>query len=128
MQQACRSKWFLPLFSVALGLVIFAAQWIGGDPGGGLVSLAIMTAFGTVILLGGRSETIRGLRGDGRDERFRTIDIHATAFAGVAVIVAIIVAFAIALAHGRSGEPYDWLGAIGGLAYIAAVVVQRIRG
>jgi hypothetical protein len=34
----------------------------------------------------------------------------------------------IALAHGRSGEPYDWLGAIGGLAYIAAVVVQRIRG
>jgi hypothetical protein len=105
MQQACRSKWFLPLFSVALGLVIFGAQWIGGDPGGGLVSLAIMTAFGTVILLGGRSETIRGLRGDGRDERFRTIDIHATAFAGVAVIVAIIVAFVIALAHGRSGEP-----------------------
>ncbi len=128
MQQACRSKWFLPLFSVALGLVIFGAQWVGGDPGGGLVSLAIMTAFGTVILLGGRSETIRGLRGDGRDERFRTIDIHATAFAGVAVIVAIIAAFVIALAHGQSGEPYDWLGAIGGLAYIAAVVVQRIRG
>ena len=26
-----RSKWFLPLFSVALGLAFFAAQWIGGD-------------------------------------------------------------------------------------------------
>ena len=34
-----------------------------------------MTAFGALILLGGRSETIRGLRGDGRDERFRKIDI-----------------------------------------------------
>ena len=128
MQQACRSKWFLPLFSVALGLMIFGAQWVGGDPGGGLVSLAIMTGFGAVILFGGRSETIRGLRGDGRDERFRTIDIHATAFAGVAVLVAIIVAFVIALAHGKSGEPYDWLGAIGGLAYIVAVIFLRVRG
>jgi hypothetical protein len=27
--------------------------------------------------------TIRGLRGDGRDERFRQIDIHATAIAGI---------------------------------------------
>ncbi len=40
--------------------------WIGGDPGGGLVSLAIMTAFGALFLFGGRSETIRGLRGDAR--------------------------------------------------------------
>lgn len=128
MQQACRSKWFVPLFSVALGLVIFGAQWVGGDPGGGLVSLAIMSAFGAVVLLGGRSETIRGLRGDGRDERFQAIDIQATAFAGLAVIVAIIVAFVIAIAHGKSGDPYTWLGAIGGFAYLGAVVVQRIRG
>ena len=128
MQQACKSKWFLPLFSVALGLMVFGAQWIGGDPGGGLVSLAIMTAFGAVILFGGRSETIRGLRGDGRDERFRTMDIHATAFAGIAVIIAIIVAFVIALAQGRNGDPYDWLGAIGGLAYLAAVIFLRLRG
>lgn len=27
-----------------------------------------MVAFGALILFGGRSETIRGLRGDGRDE------------------------------------------------------------
>jgi hypothetical protein len=57
-----RSRWFLPLFSVALGIVIFAAQWIGGDPGSGLVSLGIMVAFGGLLLFGGRSETIRGLR------------------------------------------------------------------
>ena len=92
-----RSKWFVPLLSVALGIVVFAAQWVGGDPGSGLVSLAIVTGFGALILLGGRSETIRGLRGDGRDERFRKIDIHATALAGLAVITAIIVAFVIEL-------------------------------
>lgn len=122
------TKWFLPLFSVALGVVIFGAQWIGGDAGSGLVSLGIMTAFGALILLGGRSETIRGLRGDGRDERFRTIDIHATALSGLAVITAIIVAFVIEVARGHSGEPFTWLGAIAGLAYLAAVIVLRVRG
>jgi hypothetical protein len=123
-----RSKWFAPLLSVALGIVVFAAQWVGGDPGSGLMSLGIMTGFGALILFGGRSETIRGLRGDGRDERFRMIDIHATALAGLAVIVAIIVAFIVELAKGHNGSPYAWLGAIGGLTYLVAIVVFRIRG
>jgi len=123
-----KSKWFVPLLAVALGIVVFAAQWIGGNPSGGLESLGIMAGFGALILLGGRSETIRGLRGDGRDERFRMIDIHATALAGLAVILAIIVAFIVELAKGHSGNPYGWLGAIGGLTYLVAVVVFRIRG
>ena len=57
----------MPLVCVALGVAAFAAQCVGGDPGSGLVSLAIMTGFGALILVGGRSETIRGLRGDGRE-------------------------------------------------------------
>lgn len=123
-----RSRWFLPLFAVALGAVMFAAQWIGGKPGSGLGSLGIMSAFGALVLFGGRSETIRGLRGDGRDERFREIDIHATAIAGLAVIIAIIIAFVIELARGHTGSPYTWLGAVGGVAYLVAIVVFRLRG
>ena len=126
--QLTKSKWFVPLLSVALGIVVFAAQWIGGDPGSGLVSFGILAGFGALILLGGRSETIRGLRGDGRDERFRMIDIHATALAGLAVILAIIVAFIVELAKGHNGNPYGWLGAIGGLTYLVAIVIFRIRG
>lgn len=123
-----KSKWFMPLFAFALGLVMFVAQWIGGNPTSGLESLGILTAFGALILFGGRSETIRGLRGDGRDERFRQIDIHATALAGLAVSLAVIIAFIVELARGHSGAPYGWLGAIGGLTYFAAVIVFRIRG
>ena len=122
------SKWFLPAVCVALGVLVLVAQWIGGDPRSGLVSLAIAAGFGLLILLAGRSETVRGLRGDGRDERFRTIDIHATALAGLAVILAVIVAFLVELARGHDGDPYAWLGAIGGVVYIAAVIVLRIRG
>jgi hypothetical protein len=66
---------------------MLAAQWYGEHPQAGLGSLAIMSAFGALVLFGGRNETIRGLRGDGRDERFRQIDLIATAIAGLAVIV-----------------------------------------
>jgi hypothetical protein len=123
-----RSKWFLPSFSLVLGLVVLAVSWLGGSPGAGLISLAIMVAFGLFVLLAGRSETIRGLRGDGRDERFAKIDTHATAVAGLAVIIALIVAWLVATARGQSGNPYDWLLAIGGLAYLLAVAYFRWRG
>jgi hypothetical protein len=122
-----RSRWFVPLVSVALGLIVCGAQWIGGSSASGLESLAIMTAFAAVIVFGGRSETIRGLRGDGRDERFAKIDIHATALAGLAVIIAVIIGCVVELAQGRSGSPYSWLGAIAGITYLAAVVLMRIR-
>ena len=123
-----RSKWFLPLFSVALGLVILGASWLGGNPGAGAVSFGILAVFGLIILLAGRSETIRGLRGDGRDERFAQIDLQANALSGLAVIVALIVAWVVAIARGQSGNQYGWLLAVGGLAYLLAVPWFRWRG
>ena len=122
-----RSKWFLPGFCVGLGVVILVASWVGGHLGDGLVSLAVMAAFGAFLLLAGRSETIRGLRGDGRDERFAQIDLQATAFAGLALIVTLIVTWLVEIALGHSGSPYDWLLAIAGLAYAIAVAIFRWR-
>jgi hypothetical protein len=56
-----RSRWVMPAFAVALGVVFFVAQWIGDDLSGGLVSLAIMTGFAAVLLaLEGRSGTAPG--------------------------------------------------------------------
>jgi len=123
-----RSKWFQPVFAVLLGFVLLGAMWIGGDVRAGLYSLAVMVAFGALILFGGRSETIRGLRGDGRDERFRQIDVTATAIAGLVVITATIGAFIVEVARGHDGSPYGQLGALAGLAYLAAVAVLRVRG
>jgi hypothetical protein len=123
-----RSKWFLPLFSVALGAVVWAAFWIGGSFGQGATSCGVLAGFGALILVGGRSETVRGLRGDGRDERFAQIDMRATAFAGITIITAIIVAWLVEVARGHDGQPYVWLGALGGIAYIVGVVVARLRG
>jgi hypothetical protein len=124
-----QSKWFLPAFSAVLGVAVLVAGLIGGQPVIGVVGLVVMAVFGLFVLLAGsRSETVRGLRGDGRDERFALIDLRATAISGLVVITALIVAWLVAIARGQSGSPYDWLCAIGGLAYLAAIGFLRWRG
>jgi hypothetical protein len=123
-----RSKWFQPGVALGLGALLLGAMWIGGDLRSGVYSLLVMVGFGALILFGGRSETIRGLRGDGRDERFRQIDVAATAIAGMVVITAIIGAFLVEVARGEDGSPYAQLGAIGGIAYVLAIVALRLRG
>jgi hypothetical protein len=51
----------------------------------------------------------------------------ATAFAGSVVLITIIGAFVVEIARGQDGLPYSWLGALGGVSYIGAVVALRIR-
>ena len=127
-QALARSKWFLPLFSLALGGVVLLASWLGGQLSAGVYGLVVLAVFGLVLLLlTGRSETIRGLT-TGRDERFAQIDLRATAVAGLVLITTVIVAWLVEIARGHSGNPYGWLGAIGGLAYILAVAFFRWRG
>ena len=127
-QAMLRSKWFMPAFCVGLGGVVLLASWLGGQLGSGVYGLVVMAAFGLFFLLvTGRSETIRGLT-TGRDERFAQIDLKATAAAGLVLIITIIVAWLVELARGHSGNPYGWLGAIGGLSYALAVAFFRWRG
>jgi hypothetical protein len=59
---SCRiftTRWFLPAFTVVLGLGLGGAQWKGGDRQTGLTSIGFFIAIAAVLLLGGRSETIR---------------------------------------------------------------------
>jgi hypothetical protein len=124
-----KSRWYLPALTVALGLPLAAALWIGGHPGVGVTAIVIMAVFAIVLLIAGpRSETIRGLGGSDRDERFAMIDLRATAFSGVAVTVALVIAWMVSVATGHSGSPYDWLCVVVGLAYLAGVVYLRWRG
>ena len=127
-QAICRSRWFTPLICVAAGIVMFAVSWLGGQFAGGLISFAILAAFGLILLLlTGRSETVRGLT-VGRDERFAQLDLRATAVAGLVVLLAMLVAWLVEIARGQSGSPYGWLLAIGGLAYLVAFAFFRWRG
>ena len=127
-QAIMRSTWFMPAFCLGLGVVVLVASWLGGQLGTGIFALVVMTAFGlAIVLVTRRSETLRGLTTD-RDERFVQIDLKATAAAGLVLLLTLIVAWLVQIARGHSGQPYEWLAAIGGLAYVAAVAFFRWRG
>jgi hypothetical protein len=122
-----RTRWWTPAVSVFLGLLMLGAFWIGDEPGQGVISLGIMTGLAALFYFGRGSETLRGLGGPGRDERWAQIDVHATALAGSVLVAVIIGAFLIEVATGGDGAPYAALGAVGGLAYVIAVAVLRAR-
>jgi hypothetical protein len=67
------------------------------------------------------------LGGPGRDERWAMIDVHATALTGLVLIVVVIGAWLYEIVHGRDGNPFTWLGAVAGVAYILAVAILRAR-
>lgn len=122
------TRWVTPAVGVLIGLAYLVAGWVAGNLTFGLVGLAIMLALSAgLVLAARRSETVRGLL-DHRDERISAMDLRATAFAGMVVIVLVIGAFVVEIARGEDGMPYAWLGAAGGIAYVLAVVVQRVRG
>jgi hypothetical protein len=122
-----RSKWWMPGFSLFLGLLVLAAFWIGGNLWMGLWGLAVMIGFGAVFLFGSRSETLRGLGGPGRDERWAMIDLSATAFAGHVTLALIIVLWLVDIARGGEGTPYGPIAAVAGVAYIVGVAWGRFR-
>ena len=55
------------------------------------------------------------------------IDLRASAFAGGVVIAAIIGAWLYEAANGRDADAYVRLGALAGLAYVAAIAWLRRR-
>jgi hypothetical protein len=123
-----RTRWFLPATCVFFAAVIFAAFAIGGDVGSGAYSAGVLLFVGAVFYFGARrSETLAGLGGPGRDERWERIDIHATALSGMVLVLVIIGAWLVEIAQGKDGAPYAALGGVGGLAYIAAVAFLRWR-
>lgn len=123
-------KWYLrpwatPSLCVALGVVGGTAQWLGGNRRDALISFGLMAAIAAVFALGGRNETIRMLRGDGRDERWALIDVRATAVAGTVIIVILMEAAFWEMAHGRTPEPFAPVLCAGAVSYAAALAWLR---
>ena len=121
-------RWATTTFSVVMALVFLVAGWIGIGPGAGIGMAALLLVFaGSVELAARRSETVKGLL-DRSDERITSMDLAATAFAGLVLISVILVAFVVELVRGQDGMPYAWLGAVAGVAYLVALLFLRLRG
>jgi drug/metabolite transporter (DMT)-like permease len=123
-----RSRWFMPVFCLLLGGVLFAAFAIGDDVGQGAISFGLLAALGALFAFGRRSETLQGLGGPQKDERWASIDLRATAFAGAMAILVALGGFVVQVARGADAGPYVLVAAVAGVAYIAAVAYLRARG
>ena len=123
-----RSRYFMPLFTLFLGALVFTAFAIGGDLTNGLFAIPLFVGIAAVFFFARRNETIQGLGGPGRDERWAMIDLTATAATGAVLIAVVIGCWLVEIAKGHDGSPYGQLGAIAGLAYILTVAILRKRG
>lgn len=120
-------KWVTPVTALVIGLGYLLAGLLGNNLEFGFFGLGLMVVFGGAFwLIGTRSETVAGLL-DRRDERINAIDASASLFAGMTVLAVVLGAFMVEIARGQDGMPYSALGAVGGLAYVAALVWGRLR-
>ena len=116
---------------LSLGLLLVAAVFvafaIGGDPGNGAVSAAIVLAFLLVVLLGRRrSDTLDVMSGIG-DERGRLLYTRAVAFAGTVMSFVLPIWWLVTIAKGEPNDVLALCCAIFGASFIGAVAILARR-
>lgn len=121
------SKWVVPGLLLLAGGTYFLASWIGGNPVRGTIMSAFVAAYAALLLLGGRFEFLRALRGQFDDERYRSFDLRASAYMGVVTILVLLGCFVYELAQGKDGQPYSLLCAVAGVSYILSLIWLRWR-
>jgi predicted histidine transporter YuiF (NhaC family) len=120
-------RWAIPGVALVFGIAYLVAGLIGDNKTFGIFGLGVMVVTGLLFLVLTRwSETAAGLR-DRKDERINQLDREASLVSGMVVLLAVLVMFVVEIAQGKDGLPYSALGALGGVAYLVALVVLRYR-
>lgn len=123
-----RSRWLVPLGVAAVAVPTFVAFWIGGRPGLGAAWAAVSIVFALLLVLGGRSNTIRMLRGDEDDERTLALEWQAMTITAVVLIVALAGLFLAAGLRGESGITYAALLILAEVTHLAALAILNRKG
>jgi len=119
----------MPAFGLLLGVFLFTAAAIGGQPILGLGMFAVMATYSAIVLaFSGRSETIGVLAGHPADERLAGFDLAATAVAGTVATLVALGGFLWQIAHGQSGNDFALVAASAAIGYLGALVWLRWRG
>lgn len=112
-----------------LGAAITGATWLGGEPDLALVlGIFYVLSCGASYLWsrgGGDVAAIIRLQGD---ERQQSLDMRATAAAGLVTLGFCVGGAVVNLAQGGTGSPWALILAVGGVSYTAALAVLRRRG
>jgi hypothetical protein len=121
------SRLWIPTLVAALAIPTFIAFWIGGDPQAGVLWGSLSVGFAFVLLLGGRSDTIRLLRGEDDDERTLALEYRATTITAAGLIVALAVLFLVTAARGDNPLVYGLLLLLAETTHLVAITVLNRR-
>jgi len=116
-----------PLLVAAVGVPTFVAFWIGGRPQLGALWAGVSVLFGVVLAVGGRSDTIRLLRGTDEDERTAALEYRAATVMGIVLVIALAGLFLAAGIRGESGLIYALLLVLAEVAHVVALAVLNRR-
>jgi hypothetical protein len=110
------------------GSAIAVATWIG-QGFGGAVAIEIFTVVATVgyFVLGGRDSDFGAIFGSRPDERQANIDLRATAFTGMTLILLAIGGVIVSTAMGKLVWPFMLFAVVGGLTYVVGLLIFRRR-
>jgi len=121
------SRWLVPLVCLLVGGAYLAVGWVGGRPGLGVAMAGVMVGYGAILMLGGREEVFKVLRGQPTDEMWRELNARALLLSGL-VLYAVLVGLGLCeIARGGDGQPYALIVLAGGIGYFAALVWFRLR-
>jgi hypothetical protein len=121
-------RWLVPLGVAGVAVLTFVAFWIGGHPDLGAAWAAVSIVFALLLLLGGRSDTVRLVRGDEDDERTLALELQATTITAVVLVVALAGLFLAAGLRGESGVTFAALLFLAEVTHIAALAVLNRKG
>lgn len=116
-------SWVVPTLVAAVGIPTFLAFWVGGQPELGALWAGVSVVFGLALAVGGRSETLRMLRGNEDDERTMLLEYKATTATGIVLIVALLGLFLASGIRGENGLVYGALLLLGEATHLVALAV-----
>jgi hypothetical protein len=118
-----QSRRWVPAAVAALAIPTFIAFWIGGDPRAGFVWGGLSVLFAFVLVIGGRSDTIRLLRGEDDDERSLALELQAAMATTVVLTVALATLFLVTAARGDNPLVYGLLLVLAETTHLTALAV-----
>jgi hypothetical protein len=120
-------EWVTPVLVAAVGLPTFVAFWIGGRPQLGALWAGVSVLFGVVLAVGGRSDTIRLLRGSDDDERTLLLESRAMTVTAVVLVTALAALFLAEGLRGESGLTYALLLVLAEATHLISLAVLNRR-
>lgn len=123
-----RPGWVVPVLVAATAVPTLVAFAIGGNTALGAAWASVSLILAGAIAIGGRSETIRLLRGEHDDERSVALENQALSVTSLVLTVALVGLFLAAGLRGENGLVYGALLLLGEATHVAALAVLSRRG